>query len=80
MFGFLAEIWSRRMSASADSQPSPGMRRVLRKVAHELGLDEGSAELAELSDRLMDLWSTPINEDELINALLSAGRGPRQAP
>ena len=55
------------------------MRRVLRKIAHELGLAEGSAELAELSDRLMALWNTPINEDELVNALLGAWRDRRQA-
>jgi len=48
------------------------MSRVLERVARELRLDEGSAELAELGDRLAALWNTPINEDELVQALVAA--------
>ena len=58
--------------AAPSSQQSPGISRVLNRVARELRLTEGSAQLAELGDRLAALWNTPINEDELVNALLAA--------
>ena len=55
------------MAESAQSsQHSPGMGRVLERIARELRLTQGSAELAELGDRLAALWNTPINEDELV--------------
>ena len=67
-------------AAQASSPQTPGVRRVLGKIARELGLAEGSAELAEMGDRLAALWNTPINEDELVKALLVAWRERRQAP
>ena len=68
------------MTESApSSQHSPGMGRVLERIARELRLAEGSAELAELGDRLAALWNTPINEDELVQALHAAWADRREA-
>ena len=68
------------MAESApSSQHSPGMGRVLERIARELRLTEGSAELAELGDLLEALWNTPINEDELVQALLAAWADRREA-
>ena len=48
------------------------MSRVLARVARQLGLAESSAEVEGLRERLAELWNTPINDDELVKALLAA--------